>query len=212
MEIVFIAQIAILIFSVILHELGHGYAALALGDHTAKQQNRLSLNPIHHIDPFLTIIMPCLFVFLGLPPLGGAKPVPVNPNYFRFTSARRGMMLVAFAGPLVNFTLCLVSLILIYVGQSFQSDFVKIILFYTLLINAILGAFNLFPIPPLDGSKILIGILPRAQALKFAIIERYGFFILIFLVITNALTPILNIVFKFSIGLLPDHYLPQVNS
>ena len=209
MEIVFIAQIAILIFSVILHELGHGYAALALGDHTAKQQRRLSLNPIHHIDPFLTIIMPCIFVFLGLPPLGGAKPVPVNPNFFRYTSARRGMMLVAAAGPLVNFALCAAALILIYLGQSFQSDFIKIVLFYTLLINAILGAFNLFPIPPLDGSKILIGILPRAQALKFAIIERYGFFILIFLVITNALTPILNAVFNFSIDLLPDHYLPQ---
>lgn len=209
MEIVFIAQIAILIFSVILHELGHGYAALALGDHTAKQQNRLSLNPIHHIDPFLTIIMPCMFVFLGLPPLGGAKPVPVNPNYFRYTSARRGMMLVAAAGPLVNFALCLLSLLFIYVGQSFQNDFIKIILFYTLVINAILGSFNLIPVPPLDGSKILIGILPRAQALKFAFIERYGFFILIFLVITNALSPILNLVFNFSMNLLPNSYLPQ---
>lgn len=212
MEITFIIPITILVFSVILHELGHGYAALALGDYTAKQQNRLSLNPINHIDPFFTIIMPCIFYLLLGFPFGGAKPVPVNPNFFKYTSARRGMMLVAVAGPLVNFTLCLASLILIYLGQSFQSDYVKLILFYTLLINAILGAFNMFPIPPLDGSKILIGILPRAQALKFAIIERYGFFILIFLVITNSLTPLLKIVLNFSFNLLPDHYLPQINS
>lgn len=161
-----IILLTLAIFSVVLHELGHGYAALALGDSTAKQQNRLSLNPIHHIDPIYTILMPIALLMLFGTPLGAAKPVPVNPNYFKFTSARRGMMLVAAAGPLVNFTLCLLALFLIFLGQENHHLLTKYLLFQFFIVNAILMSLNLIPIPPLDGSKILFGLLPRHLALK----------------------------------------------
>jgi len=204
MDIFIFVQIAILIFSVILHELGHGYAALALGDSTAKHQGRLSFNPVHHIDPFFTIILPLALVMMGMPAFGGAKPVPVNPNLFRYTSARRGMMIVAAAGPLVNLSLALFALACIHLGYTLLPHMLTASFIWVLVINLILMIFNLIPLPPLDGSKVLIGLLPRELAFKWAMLERYGLFLIFALVLFGAFQPILSLCLSFGTSLLPD--------
>ena len=204
MDIFIFVQIAILILSVILHELGHGYAALALGDSTAKQQGRPSFNPAHHIDPFFTIILPLALVIMGMPAFGGAKPVPVNPNHFKFTSARRGMMIVAAAGPLVNLSLALLALTFIHLGYTLFPNMLTASFIWVLIINLILMIFNLIPIPPLDGSKVLIGLLPRELAFKWAMLERYGLFLIFALVLFGAFQPMLNLCLSFATSLLPD--------
>lgn len=176
---------AILIFSVVLHELGHGYAALALGDSTAKRMGRLTINPLHHIDVFYTLIMPITLAVLGLPPLAGAKPVPVDSQMFNSASPRRGMMLVAAAGPLVNFSILLFSALCLHLGLSSMPPTMIEITFWMFIINGILGLFNLIPIPPLDGSKILAGLLPKSLADNYMRINRLGLVILIAIMITG---------------------------
>jgi Zn-dependent protease len=198
----------VLVFSVVLHELGHGYAALALGDTTAQRMGRLTVNPIPHVDPFYTLIMPMVLTFMGLPPLGGARPVPVDPRQFRGASPRRGMLLVAAAGPMVNFALLLVSALLLHLGISAMPRLLIVFLFWTFVINAILGLFNLIPIPPLDGSKILAGVLPREQALSFMRIDRLGLVILIVMMMTGIHDIALNWVLSSLSHILPAELGP----
>ncbi len=181
----FIFFYAILIFSVVLHELGHGYAALALGDSTARRMGRLTINPLCHVDLFYTLIMPITLYALGLPPLAVAKPVPVNPQMFHSASPRRGMMLVAAAGPLVNFAILLFSTLCLHLGLSIMPPTMIELSFWVFIINGILGLFNLIPIPPLDGSKILAGLLPKELADTYLRIHRLGFVILIGVMITG---------------------------
>lgn len=199
MDSILISYIAILVFSVVIHEVGHGYAALKLGDQTAYRLGRLTLNPIPHVDIMMTIVMPLIFLMMQLPPLGGAKPVPVQPANFIHASPRRGMMLVAAAGPATNLALVLISIALLHLTTTPQSsialyDFLEMSVF----INAILCIFNMLPIPPLDGSKVLMGVLPREVAFKYMGLERFGFILVIVAVVTGVIRPI----FVFSVELL----------
>ncbi len=183
MEGSIIFNIAILIMSVIIHEVSHGYAALYLGDVTAKYAGRLTLNPIKHIDPVGSIFLPMLFVIMntGLI-LGWAKPVPYNPYNLR--NQRWGEMIVAIAGPASNFIIAIVFGLLIrfYEVLSLPDSFV-ILALSVVMINVVLAVFNLIPIPPLDGSKVLFSILPSSYSLKIrAVFERSGIFLILFVV------------------------------
>lgn len=174
-------QIVILLFSVVLHEVMHGYVALKFGDHTAQNAGRLTLNPIPHIDLFGTILLPMLLKLSGSPFLiGWAKPVPVNP--LNFSNIKKGELLVSAAGIGANFGLAILAAILFHISQNMAApQLLQAGLAYTVLINLLLGTFNLFPIPPLDGSKILLSYLPYNLAKSFIKLEPYGFFILMIL-------------------------------
>lgn len=177
------------IISITFHEAAHGYAALALGDDTAKQMGRLSLNPIKHIDRFGTIVVPAVLVISQLLTLGHiafvfgwAKPVPVDAR--RFPNPRRDMALVASAGPLMNFALAWIGGLLLHlvpVLPGLAGDFALEMLQDFIVINLGLGLFNLIPLPPLDGGRIMVGILPLPLAILWARIERHGLLVLVLL-------------------------------
>lgn len=184
----------ILIFSVILHEVSHGIIALQQGDDTAKVLGRITLNPMHHLDPLGSVIFPIICILTHLPIFGWAKPVPINPN--RFFNYRSGVILVSLAGPLSNFVIAIVCTIFLYfsISQTLITGnfpFLPKILSQALLLNLVLAIFNLFPIPPLDGSKILSAILPQNLAELYDSIEPYGFFIMMGLIATGLLGKIL---------------------
>lgn len=182
------------LFSLSVHEFSHGVAAYAVGDKTAKYSGRLSLNPLAHLDPFGAI---CLFLF----GFGWAKPVPVNP--WNFKNKKGGMILTALAGPFSNFLLAFIAMVAYTLlgGMSFSSASFGFTLasvfyelaYYMLMINLGLGLFNLIPIPPLDGSKVLTAILPERTYFKLMDYERYGFIILIILINTPFFNSILNL-------------------
>jgi len=179
----FAISIIILLFSVIIHEVMHGVVALRFGDHTAEKAGRLTLNPIPHIDLIGTILLPALLIFTGSPILfGWAKPVPVNP--LNFSSLRKGELFVSAAGILSNFGLAVAATLIYHFLNALPQTFPTIIgslLRFTVTINLVLGIFNLFPIPPLDGSKILLSQLPYNLARSYQKIEPYGFLILLVL-------------------------------
>jgi Zn-dependent protease len=164
-----IVRIPVLLFAITIHEYAHGKAALRLGDPTAKNMGRLSLNPLPHIDPFGAI---CLFLFN----FGWAKPVPVNPRYF--VNFRRDIIIMSLAGPMANLTAALLAGILIRYFLL-PWDIYCILLIYMLLMNIGLGLFNLLPLPPLDGSHVMENLLPPDAAQSYRKIGRYGPFILI---------------------------------
>jgi Zn-dependent protease len=178
------------ILAITLHEAAHGYAALALGDDTAKLQGRLSLNPLRHVDRFGTIILPAILVIGQLITLGRvafmfgwAKPVPVAA--WRFRNPRQGMALVAIAGPLSNFFLAWLTGLTLH-AESYLPDFwageLDDFAVYFIMTNLVLGLFNLLPIPPLDGGRIMVGILPEKLALAWARLERGGILIVLLVV------------------------------
>jgi len=178
----FALVVVILLFSVIVHEVMHGLAALYFGDHTAERAGRLTLNPLPHIDPIGTILIPALLVISNSPFLiGWAKPVPVNP--FNFTNLRKGELLTSSAGILANFGLAILAAILYHLFSPLDVPLLQAALRFAVSINLILGLFNLLPIPPLDGSKILISYLPAKLAAQFQSLEKYGFIILLMLLI-----------------------------
>ncbi|EKD85033.1 MAG: hypothetical protein ACD_38C00104G0013 [uncultured bacterium] len=200
----FALSIIVLLFSVILHEVMHGWVALKFGDHTAERAGRLTLNPIPHIDLFGTILLPALLIFTGSPILfGWAKPVPVNP--LNFTNLRKGELLVSAAGILANFGLAIVASLIYHFLNALPQTFPPIVgsvLRFTIMINLVLGIFNLFPIPPLDGSKILLSQLPLNLARSFQRIEPYGIFILlILLMIPFGGSSLLHTILGFFVGL-----------
>ncbi|MCG6946766.1 MAG: site-2 protease family protein [Deltaproteobacteria bacterium] len=170
--------LVVLLFSVILHEVAHGYTALRLGDPTARDAGRLTLNPIKHIDPFGTVVLPLLLHLTHSPILiGWAKPVPVNPHLLR--EPNKAMMLVAASGPLTNITLAvLFALGLRNLPASTAPLFVDILVF-SCYINIILALFNLLPVPPLDGSKLLAGLLPGRLREYYLRLGRYGVFVVL---------------------------------
>lgn len=180
----FAISIIVLLFSVILHEIMHGLMALRFGDHTAERAGRLTLNPIPHIDPIGTILLPAILIISGSPIMfGWAKPVPVNP--LNFSNLRMGELLVAAAGILSNFSLAIVSAILFHILNAMPETpaLILSVLRFSVMINLVLGIFNLFPIPPLDGSKILLSQLPYNLAKEYEKLESYGFLILILLML-----------------------------
>src|SRR3990167_1242335 len=154
-------SIVILLFSVIVHEVMHGVVAKKFGDHTAERAGRLTLNPLPHIDPVGTILLPGLLILTGSPILfGWAKPVPVNP--LNFSNLRRGEFLVSAAGILANFGLAVAAALIYHFLNALPQTFPALLgalLKFTVTINLVLGIFNLFPIPPLDGSKVLLSQL-----------------------------------------------------
>ena len=185
-EFTLVQKIAIwalpVIFAITIHEAAHGYAARALGDRTAESLGRLSLNPLRHIDPVGTVIVPGLLLALGGFLFGWAKPVPVNFNNLR--QPRRDMALVAVAGPLSNAAQALLwALLLKLLLQSGAQS--GVVLGFTqmavagIVVNLILMVLNLLPLPPLDGGRVLTGLVPEALARKLDRIEPYGFFILL---------------------------------
>lgn len=170
----------ILIFSAIVHEVAHGLMAEKLGDSTARDEGRITLNPIPHIDPFGTILMP-LLIWYGTGGrffFGAAKPVPVNFSNMR--KPKSGMVLVSLAGPLSNFLLAVILVIPIKVGLVNSVSYP--ILLTAIFINLLLGVFNLIPIPPLDGSKILAALAPDEWMYKILSWERYGFLLVLLFV------------------------------
>jgi Zn-dependent protease len=172
-----------LLYAIIFHELAHGWVAYRLGDSTAKSLGRLSLNPLKHLDPMGTLM---LFIF----GFGWAKPVPVNFNHLR--DRRMGMILVSAAGIIANMLLAFIALFLTRLLSPAPSSMPAVLLYHFAQINIILAAFNLIPLPPLDGSKILMGFAsPKVQNLLFRA-ERYGFIIIIALLYFGALNPVIN--------------------
>ena len=180
-----------LLFSVIAHEIAHGYAALKQGDPTAYQLGRLTWNPVKHIDPFFTIILPLVMILAGQGVLGGAKPVPVNPRNYR--NFKRGDIIVSLAGVVTNFAISIGCVIVIALlgllvrvapGARSVAEIAQGILAYGVYLNWILIIFNLLPIPPLDGSHVMKYLLPPAWSLQYTHFgARFGFFILIGLMV-----------------------------
>ena len=186
-----------IVFVIILHEIMHGVVARMLGDDTAARAGRLTLNPLAHIDPFGTIILPGLLLFAHAPVFGYAKPVPVD--FSRLHPRRVGMIAVAAAGPLTNLTLAVVSafilrrlLALPEASVSHTTMLMSQIALASCVVNIEIGIFNLLPLLPLDGGRVLAGLLPPRLARSFARVERYGFLILLLLLYTNTVNAVIN--------------------
>lgn len=200
-----ITSLGILVFSVILHELAHGVVAEKLGDSTARYAGRLTLNPLPHLDPFGSVLLPLFmwFATAGQFVIGAAKPVPVN--FFNLRNPKRDMALVSLAGPGTNFLLALILGLPIRLGLLEAGEPGFAILLQASLLNIGLGIFNMLPIPPLDGSKVFASLFSNEFMYKILSLERFGFLlILLFLylgVINAILLPLLNFFAKFFLGI-----------
>ena len=181
--------VPVLLFSVVAHEYAHGEAAYRQGDTTAYMLGRLTLNPLKHIDPFMTIILPVVLIAMGGPPFGGAKPVPVNPrNYRNYVT---GDIIVSLAGIITNlalFVLCAIAFALVgALGHALGSmggtiPLLQRMMYIGMYVNTMLAFFNLIPIPPLDGSHVLKHMLPPAAGMKFRQLYMFGIFPLVLIV------------------------------
>lgn len=183
------------LFAITVHEVAHGWMALRLGDHTAQKMGRLTLNPVHHIDPVGTVLIPGILLLFGGVIFGWAKPVPVS--WDKLGHPKRDMAIVALAGPMANLMMAILWALISRLGITLIPDLptLGVPLAYMgiagIFINAILMMLNLIPLPPLDGGRILVGLLPGPLAYKVSRIEPYGFFILLGLLFTGALGYIL---------------------
>jgi Zn-dependent protease len=175
-----------LVFAIVFHEISHGWVANAFGDPTARERGRLSPNPLRHVDPIGTVILPLILAVAGGPVFGWAKPVPVVAE--RMRNPRFHMVLVALAGPGMNLLLALVAALALaafgsVAPNSLAGAFVLANLVNFLMINVFLAVFNLLPIPPFDGGHVVEGLLPRGLAVQYAKLRRFGFALLIFLLL-----------------------------
>lgn len=187
-----------LILALSMHEFAHGYVAYLMGDNTAKYYGRLSLNPLDHLDPVGTL---CLFLFR----FGWAKPVPINPYNFR--NRRWGIVAVSLAGPFMNFVLALVlaiiyTFVIRYIPYGTLSQFTASVFIAAIHMNIGLMCFNLIPVPPLDGSKVLLEFLPYRYREYFYTMERYASLILMALLFTNVLNPVLFTMRTFVLNII----------
>lgn len=213
-----VIQIFVVLFAITVHEASHGWAAFKMGDPTAYNLGRVSINPLVHIDPIGTVLLPIFLVLLGLPAFGWAKPVPVNPYNFR--NPRRDHLVVSAAGPLSNLLTAFVSLVLLLIlkfASPGVSYFLKsralsravlpqgfypleglaMVLYLAVLINIYLAVFNLIPVPPLDGSGILMGLLSDEAAQKYDRLRPYGFLIVVALIYLGVLDMIIFMINVF---------------
>jgi Zn-dependent protease len=206
-----------LVIAIVFHEVAHGLVARRLGDTTAERQGRLTLNPIKHIDPFGTLILPMLLALVHAPIFGWARPVPVRAD--RMRNPRRDMVLVALAGPGMNFLLAIVATFILAAalalgdgGPMTLGGFLAGNALNFLLINIFLAVFNLIPLPPFDGGHVVEGLLPRPLAARFRRLGRYSLLILFALlliipalwpdanVVARAVTPIVNAIARLFLG------------
>ncbi len=196
-----IIQAPAFLFALTFHELAHGYVANVLGDSTAKDAGRLTFNPLKHLDPMGTL---AIFIIK----IGWAKPVPVNPNNFK--NPRKDILFVALAGPMANMLLAVASTILlklllaVSIFPPFIMNPLLLMLQASVWVNVLLAIFNCLPIPPLDGSKVLMGLLPQELAYSYSKIEPFGFILLLILfatgMIQQVIGPIINLTFHILLG------------
>jgi Zn-dependent protease len=197
-----ILEIAIVLGSLSVHEAAHAWTADKLGDPTARYLGRVSLNPVVHIDPIGTLLLPALAAFSGLPIIGWAKPVPVNIN--RLRHHRRDFMIVAAAGPLSNLAQAMIAAALYrsLIGPGAGAPMLDRILLDVVQINVLLAVFNLIPIPPLDGGNVLAGLLPESGAAVLDAIRPYGFILLYALMFTGVLSDLIIPPARLVLGVL----------
>lgn len=202
MELTLIQKITVsaipIIFAITVHEAAHGYAAKYFGDLTAEKMGRITLNPIKHIDMIGTIILPALTLMLGGILFGWAKPVPVN--FDNLNNPKKDMLWVAAAGPASNFIMAILWVLVLKYANSAPEDAAFFLLEMSkvgIMINLVLMVLNLLPLPPLDGGRIAVSLLPMNIAVKFSQLERYGFIILIFLLFTGILGKIISPIIGF---------------
>ncbi len=192
----FLVLLPLFVMAVVVHEVSHGWVALRLGDTTALSAGRLTLNPFRHIDPVGTVLLPLALLLFRAPFLfGWAKPVPVNAMNMRHP--RRDMLWVGAAGPAANFSLALVAALFLKGLGSLAPALVVVLGKYLVVMNLVLGTFNLLPIPPLDGSRVLTGLLPLPLAKRMFALERWGFLIVMALLYLGVLNRILWPVVEF---------------
>ncbi len=201
------------IFAITVHEVAHGWVARHFGDRTAEAQGRLTLNPIHHIDPIGTVLVPALMLWLGGFLFGWARPVPVNPRYMR--NPRGNMVWVSAAGPAANMAMAIMWAFLMMVSQRLElgtlGQWLGQMSWIGIIINVSLAVFNMLPIPPLDGGQVLTNLLPRGPAASF--LERiapFGLFIVLGLIALKVLWPLVSGPIGFLVALLVNVFDLQV--
>jgi Zn-dependent protease len=200
-------QIVAALIGAILHEIAHGYAALKLGDTTARDAGRLSINPLVHIDLFTTILLPAIMIFAGMPALIMFKPVPINMNNLR--NPRRDSRIVSLAGPFTNYAIVILAAVIFQIFfKDSRSLLLILFMFYVIIINLFLGTFNLIPIPPLDGSWVLQSFLPQRALINYIKLRTWFVIIFLILLFTRLFNYILNPVYNFlvTISLWLMHY------
>ncbi len=197
------------LFAIVLHEVAHGWVADKLGDNTARFMGRLTLNPLKHIDPIGTILIPIVLLVSGSPFLFGyAKPVPVN--FGKLNNPKRDMIWVALAGPVTNLILALISALVLAVAvqmpasTSWVTEPLALMCQASIIINMVLCIFNLLPLPPLDGGRVAVGLLPGPMAYQLSRIEPFGFMIIVLLLVFGVLQSIIGPLVLGSAGVLID--------
>ena len=197
----------VLLFSLTVHEFAHAFMANKMGDPTARNMGRMTFNPIAHIDIVGTVIFPLIMLFTAVPLFGWAKPVPVNP--YNLKNPRKDNLWIASAGPISNFIMAGI-LIIVYKNFASVAGFLPqavayplgVMIFYGAILNAILGVFNFLPIPPLDGSRVVSGILPEELAEKYEMFEPFGFIILYALLFLGVLGLLISPVYAIIVKLM----------
>jgi len=193
----FLVSFGLLMVAVSVHEFAHGWTAYKLGDNTAKYSGRLTLNPLAHIDPVWTIFLPLvIFISTGFI-FGAAKPVPIN--YWALRNPKRDIIWVGLSGPLANFILAFLASLLLKITP--HNSLAGFLILQLTVINVVLGVFNLIPLPPLDGSRILMGLLPQELSARYAAIEPYGFIILIAFMWLGVFSSIIHPIVGFILAL-----------